>query len=70
MTTERIKTGRPLGAIWLEPGVELAEGLAAKAIEAPLRVRSDCDEARVSQHPQVPRNGRLAHPEMLNELAY
>ncbi len=70
MTTERVETGRPLGAIRLEPVVELPEGLAPETIEAPLRVRSDCDQARVSQHPQVPRDARLAHPEILNELAY
>ena len=69
MTTQRVQTVGPFGAIRLEPGVEVPERFTAQPIKAPLGIGPDRDQAGIPQHLQVAGNARLAHAEKLNELA-
>jgi hypothetical protein len=45
---EFVEAGVPHLAIWLEPLVELDEGLGAQPVEAALTIRADLDETCVA----------------------
>src|SRR4051812_38709533 len=68
MLFERVDVLRPKAAEGHEPGVEFHEGLRPEAIQAALGFDSRCNEARVSQHAQVLRNGRLREPKLTLEV--
>jgi len=69
MALEGVEVRCPKAPEGLEPGVELHQRLGAKAIDAPLRLDARLDEARLSQHAQVLRYGRLRDVEVALELA-
>src|SRR4029450_8833750 len=53
-----------------QPLVELRERVRPDAVQAALRVRARLDEPGVLQDAEVLRHGRLAHPEVLDELSH
>jgi mycoredoxin len=58
-----------VGAVGLEPCVELAQRLGAKSIEATLGIAAHLHEPRVAQHLQVTRHARLVHSDTGDEIA-
>jgi hypothetical protein len=70
VSLERVETAGQLGAVGLEPLVELPEGLDADAVEPALRIAADLDEARLAQHLQVPGHARLVHPDRVDDLRH
>jgi hypothetical protein len=65
---ERVETSGQLGAVRLEPFVEVSKGFDAQAIEPTLSITTDLDEARVAQHLEVPRHAGLLHADGIDEL--
>ena len=68
MALEGVEAAGQLGAVGLEPLVELPEGLGAEAVEPPLGVAADLDQAGVAQHLEVPGHAGLVHAESIYEL--
>jgi hypothetical protein len=69
MTSQRIQTVRPFGAVWLKPRVQISKRFTVQTVKAPLCVGTHHDQAGVAQDPQVPRNSRLVHAKLLNQFA-
>jgi uncharacterized HhH-GPD family protein len=67
---EGVEAPGQLGAVRLEPGVELPQGLDAEAVEATLGVAADLDEAGVAQHLEVAGHPGLVHPEGVDQLTH
>ena len=68
MPLERVEPAGPLGAVGLEPGVELHQWLRPQPVEAPLGVTSDFHQPRIAQHLEMPRHPRLVHADSLDEV--
>lgn len=69
MLFESVDAAFPLGAEGFKPGVELSERLGPEAVEAALRVAPDLHQAGLAQDPQVARDARLRHADVLDEVA-
>ena len=67
---ERVETAGQLGAVRLEPLVELSQGLGAQAVEPALGVAADLDQAGVAQHLEVPGHAGLVHADGVDELGH
>jgi hypothetical protein len=67
---EGVESAGQLGAVGLEPLVELAKGFGAQAVEPALGIAADLDQAGVAQHLEVPRHARLVHADGVDELAH
>src|SRR5579871_4298985 len=64
---ELVEAVAPELAVRLQPVVELDQRLGAYAIEPPLAIGSHRHQARLTQHPQLLGDRRLAHAEALDE---
>src|SRR5438874_11233339 len=67
VSLEPVQALRPQTSIGLQPLVKLAERLRADPVDAALRLGPDGDQPGLAQHPQVLRDGRLAHLELADE---
>jgi hypothetical protein len=67
---EGIEAAGQLGAVRLEPLVELPEGLGTEAVEPTLTVAAGLDEAGIPQHLQVPGHPGLVHADGIDELGH
>ncbi len=68
MPLERIEAAGPLGAIGLQPRVQFHERLGPEPVQPPLRIAADLHQTGVAQHPQMPGDTRLMHPDALDQL--
>ena len=68
MPLERVEPVAPGRPVRREPFVDLAQRFGTQPIDAPLRVDPHLDDARVAQHAQVLRDGRLTDPERRDEV--
>lgn len=67
---ERVEAAGQLGAVGLEPLVELPKGLGAQTVEPPLAFSAHVDEAGVAQHLEMPGHAGLVHADGFDELAH
>jgi len=68
MVFQALQMRRPQLAIRLQPLIEISERLGPDPVHTALRVHPRLDQPRISKHPQVLRDGRLAEPQILDEL--
>jgi hypothetical protein len=67
---EGIKAGAPESPVGDEPVIELPKGFGRHPVEATLRLDPRLDQPRITQHPEVFGDGRLAYPEPVHQLAH
>ena len=67
---EGVEPPGQLGAVGLEPLVELPQRLGAQAVEAALGVAADLDEAGVAEHLEVAGHAGLVHADGVDELGH
>ena len=53
-----------------EPLVDLGERLGTQAVDPKLRLLADLDQARLTQHPQVPGDSRAGDRQQLGQLTH
>ena len=70
MAFEGVEAPGQLGAVGLEPLVELPQGLGAQAVQPALGVAPDLDEAGVAQHLEVAGHAGLVHADGVDELGH
>jgi hypothetical protein len=68
MVFQSVEMRRPELAVRGQPLVEICEWLGPDPVQAALRVHARLDQPRISEDPQVLRDGRLAEAETLDEL--
>jgi hypothetical protein len=69
MVLEAIEVRRPERAVRREPFVELGKRFGPDAVQPALRVRTHVDEPRLLEDAEMLGHGRLAHAEVVDELA-
>src|SRR5215211_2490882 len=67
---EGVQAVRPKPAVRRKPGIYLHEWFGAQAVEAPLRVLANPDEADLPEHPKVLGNAGLAEREVPDQLPH
>ena len=67
---QRVEAAGHLGAVGLEPLVELSKGLGPQAVEPALGVAADLNEAGVAQHLEVPGHAGLVHSDGVDEFGH
>ena len=67
---EGVQAPGQLGAVGLQPLVELTQRLDAQAVEAALGIAADLDQAGVAQHLEVPGHPGLVHADGVDELGH
>jgi hypothetical protein len=70
VSLEALQTLAPEPPIRLDPRIDLLEPLRTKSVHASLGIDADVDETCLTQHPEVLRDGWLAHREPVHELTH
>jgi hypothetical protein len=68
MPFEGVQPASPEPPVGLKPLIYLDERFGAQAVEAPLRVVTDLDQANLAEHPKVLGDARLTEREVFYKL--
>ena len=69
MPFEGVQPASPEPPVGLKPLIYLDERFGAQAVEAPLRVVTDLDQANLAEHPKVLGDARLTEREVVDQLS-
>jgi hypothetical protein len=67
---EHVEALAPQRAVGRQPVVDFAQWVEPQPVYATLGIHAGLDEAGLTQHAQVLRDGRLAHRQQLDELSH